>query len=326
MPNASYILNNTDAVAMPEGTLSIQKYIGKTISLAKKASGENRKDSMTVSLTLPARPAAPKAAVFEVTQPSEIMEYITDYGVTWINGTGEEISVIESASVYIVRYLAGENQFRSNPYVIAINAIEPEQEPTPEIGIDYENELLTGFDPNEVYLINGEPQLFVVEDCPAMTPILAVNQTKTGAADGKITGVDSRMEYRADGGKWTDVQSAEITGLSDGEYTVRIKAAENSFAGDAVTVTVGPDTATVIFVDYNGSVLQAEQLEKGKMPEYNGNMPSRPHDDTYPMYSAAGARSLPKCRRMRFMKHTVMLLDSLDGMMPLCSINKVQLQ
>ena len=74
---------------------------------------------------------------------------------------------------------------------------------------------------------------------PAAPEVTAVDETIDGKADGKITGVSAAMEYRPASGSWTACEGESVTGLADGTYNVRNKSTENSFAGEAATVTVG---------------------------------------------------------------------------------------
>lgn len=74
---------------------------------------------------------------------------------------------------------------------------------------------------------------------PAAPEVTAVDETIDGKADGKITGVSTAMEYRPASGSWTACEGESVTGLADGTYNVRNKSTENSFAGEAATVTVG---------------------------------------------------------------------------------------
>ena len=74
---------------------------------------------------------------------------------------------------------------------------------------------------------------------PAVPEVTAVDETIDGKADGKITGVSTAMEYRQESGDWTACEGESVTGLADGTYNVRNKSTENSFAGEAATVTVG---------------------------------------------------------------------------------------
>ena len=71
-----------------------------------------------------------------------------------------------------------------------------------------------------------------------------------GAADGKLTGVNSTMEYRKEGDTaWTACPSpgTEVTGLAAGTYEVRLKATNSAPAGYAaeVTVGIGPERISV---------------------------------------------------------------------------------
>ena len=64
--------------------------------------------------------------------------------------------------------------------------------------------------------------------------------TTDGGSDGKISGVDSTMEYSDNSGftSKNDCTGTEITGLSAGAYYVRVKETETHEAGVYVTVTV----------------------------------------------------------------------------------------
>ncbi len=74
------------------------------------------------------------------------------------------------------------------------------------------------------------------QTAPAVT---AFAETIKGKADGRITGVDSTMEYRMDGeATYTAITGTEITGLAAGTYKVRYKETE--------TQTASPDTDAVV--------------------------------------------------------------------------------
>lgn len=74
---------------------------------------------------------------------------------------------------------------------------------------------------------------------PAPTGLEGVAPTAAGN-DGKITGVNSNMEYATDANftKSIAITGEEITGLAPGTYYVRVKANGNTPAGDAAPVTV----------------------------------------------------------------------------------------
>ena len=79
----------------------------------------------------------------------------------------------------------------------------------------------------------------------------------TEGGDGKITGVDATMEYRATTGNYTVCPDGEITGLSAGNYFVRYAEDNNHFASSDTVVTVGEGTpladCTITFSGNGGS-------------------------------------------------------------------------
>ena len=80
--------------------------------------------------------------------------------------------------------------------------------------------------------------------------------TTEGGSDGKITGVDSTMEYRMAGeSSYTACSGTEIENLSAGNYFVRYSEDNNHFAGTDAEVTVGkgaPLADCTITFDGNG--------------------------------------------------------------------------
>lgn len=75
-----------------------------------------------------------------------------------------------------------------------------------------------------------------------------VAPTSIGAADGKITGTTTAMEYKktdADDSTYANCTGTEIDNLSPGSYSVRIKAVGENSINAAVTVTV-PDVAPTV--------------------------------------------------------------------------------
>ena len=80
--------------------------------------------------------------------------------------------------------------------------------------------------------------------------------TTEGGSDGKITGVDSTMEYRMAGeSSYTACSGTEIENLSAGNYFVRYAEDNNHFAGTDAEVTVGkgaPLADCTITFDGNG--------------------------------------------------------------------------
>ena len=70
--------------------------------------------------------------------------------------------------------------------------------------------------------------------------MIGVAPTTKGGSDGKITGVDATMEYRAESETiYTACTGIEIENLPAGNYFVRYAEDNNHFAGPDVAVTVG---------------------------------------------------------------------------------------
>ncbi|MGN0370308.1 MAG: Ig-like domain-containing protein, partial [Butyrivibrio sp.] len=90
---------------------------------------------------------------------------------------------------------------------------------------------------------NSDAQIIAIPARPAApTGVAAVNESYEGAGDGKITGVDSSMEYRISGAdSWSSIYSGTINYLSKGTYEVRYYATSSSFASEAVILTVGTE-------------------------------------------------------------------------------------
>lgn len=74
----------------------------------------------------------------------------------------------------------------------------------------------------------------------APTGLTGTAPTTDGGSDGKISGVDSTMEYSNNSSfeSATDCSGTEVTGLSEGTYYVRVKETETHEAGVYATVTV----------------------------------------------------------------------------------------
>ena len=86
--------------------------------------------------------------------------------------------------------------------------------------------------------------------------LIGVAPTTEGGSDGKITGVDATMEYRAESETiYTACTGIEIENLSAGNYFVRYAEDNNHFAGTDAEVTVGkgaPLADCTITFDGNG--------------------------------------------------------------------------
>lgn len=92
--------------------------------------------------------------------------------------------------------------------------------------------------------------------------VSAVNETIRGKADGKITGVDSTMEYRKDGeSAYTSISGTEVSGLADGIYYVRYAAKPYYNASPEKQVTIAEGRKLTVTVTQNqiGYTLTADK-------------------------------------------------------------------
>ena len=94
---------------------------------------------------------------------------------------------------------------------------------------------------------------------PAAPTVAAEPETIKDKGDGKVTGVDTTMEYSTDNGQnWTPCTGAEITGLDAGTAVlVRVKATSSAPHGEAASCTIeaSENTLTVTFEENGGSAV-----------------------------------------------------------------------
>ena len=99
--------------------------------------------------------------------------------------------------------------------------------------------------------------------------LIGVAPTTEGSSDGKITGVDATMEYRAESETiYTACTGIEIENLPAGNYFVRYAEDHNHFASTDAEVTVGEGTpladCTITFNGNGGSgSMEPETVEEG---------------------------------------------------------------
>lgn len=100
---------------------------------------------------------------------------------------------------------------------------------------------------------------FTVTARPAAPSVTAAAETIKDKGDGKVTGVDTTMEYSTDGGQnWTPCTGTEITGLAAGTtVTVRVQATGNAPHGEVASCTIdaSENTLTVTFEENGGSAV-----------------------------------------------------------------------
>ena len=108
---------------------------------------------------------------------------------------------------------------------------------------------------------------FSIKNAAQGAPVVQVAaETVGGKRDGKITGVDATMEWRAKGAdkyQAVDEGTAELTGLAAGTYEVRYQAKANYDASSAteVTVTAGPKLVVTLPSNQVGYALTSTATE-----------------------------------------------------------------
>lgn len=96
---------------------------------------------------------------------------------------------------------------------------------------------------------------FSIKNAAQGTPVVqAAAETVSDKRDGKVTGVDATMEWRAKGAdeyQAVDEGTAELTGLAAGTYEVRYQAKVNYDASSATEVTVAAGPKLVVTLPSN---------------------------------------------------------------------------
>lgn len=127
---------------------------------------------------------------------------------------------------------------------------------------------LTGADKGNYKLpATGLTCKFSIKKAPKGAPVVqGVAETVSAKADGKITGVDAAMEWRAkDSGEYQAVPegATELSGLAAGTYEVRYRADDDHEASAAtkVTVATGRKLAVALPAEQVGYKLTADAAE-----------------------------------------------------------------
>lgn len=196
----------------------------------------------------------------------------------WKSVTGTEVNKL-SAGAYLVRYKAvsGTNgRFASYSERCEIAAYALEAEPTPEAEISYADECFISLTPDASYMISGvkeqadgngeilirsawmgksvtivrignrltttdsaKQSIFVPKRGAAPSGVKAVSESEKDKNDGKLTGVNSDMEYcNADVREWMRIDGDEVEDLAPGNYKIRNTYGIASFTSLAVTKTI----------------------------------------------------------------------------------------
>lgn len=217
-----------------------------------------------------------------VTCGGKTLDYGTDYTLDY----GENVNVGTDAGTVTINF-TGNYSGTATVYFNIVKASQTAPGENEGYTIDYTAETITVQDGYEVYTAqSGGTQItsgsitdhlgqtlyirktetdthnasgwtqFNIASRPAAPSVNAVDETIKDKHDGKVTGVDTTMEYSTDGGQnWTPCTGTEITGLAAGTtVTVRVKATATAPHGAESTCTIEEgDTLTVTFVENGGS-------------------------------------------------------------------------
>lgn len=118
---------------------------------------------------------------------------------------------------------------------------------------------------------------------PSVTPVACTNSSNN---DGRITGVNTTMEYStvSDFATKTACTSTEITGLVNGTYYVRVAETTTHKAGTAATVTVPaytPGAPTEYTISFNGNGGTPSASNMTTVGKKLSSLPTATHSGSY---------------------------------------------
>ena len=118
---------------------------------------------------------------------------------------------------------------------------------------------------------------------PSVTPVACTNSSNN---DGRITGVDTTMEYSSvsDFSTKTACTSTEITGLPNGTYYVRVAETTTHKAGTAATVNVPaytPGAPTEYTISFNGNGGTPSASNMTTVGKKLSSLPTATHSGSY---------------------------------------------
>ncbi|GHT95547.1 hypothetical protein FACS1894141_4350 [Spirochaetia bacterium] len=275
-----YSFNHGADIALSDTTYTIaEDWMTGTangLSIVKKGNGSTTLDSAAQLLTIPPRPVVSGLTDIQPTSlvtpgdtggingTTTAMEYKLSSAAGWTAITGSNVTGL-AAGLYAVRIKATASTFKSEEISITISPFGAAPEVTPNAGIDYANEKLTGLTGSANYTVNGVAKTadasgtIAIEsgwfnttrslikkgngtttvDSPAQSlgiparpaaPGLTAIQPAVINGTGGINGTNNGMEYKLTAASgWTPVTGSSITGLAAGLYAVRVKATASTF-------------------------------------------------------------------------------------------------
>ena len=263
--DGSYTVNGT-IIDATDNSIAIQDdWYGTSISVVKKASGDYHTDSEPQILVIPSVSDGPNTIATDyntIIGIDDTMEYKKQTSSEWVTGTNETITGLKAGS-YDVRFKATDASFASKATTVIIEDKPKVKEDTPNIIIDFDKSILSGFIDGCEYLVNGAKKTSnsgcVALDTAYYGKVITIQKKASdeehldsdiqelsvpaipSAPDFKyeiifndegtvtdVKGITDDMEYRKQGANnWN---SGSIT--SSGKYEIRYKATDSSFASE----------------------------------------------------------------------------------------------
>lgn len=307
---AAIELTAASGFKFPAGGLTPTVNIG-TAGMGSTMGGDVEGNRLVFSVTFPATSitllSAEADGVSGLTTSTQInltfdadLTGLTDNDITITDGTGAVVkgslsgsganwsisltSVATAGNVSVAVAAPGGYSISGSPKTVAVyKAVSASPEATPNAGIDYAEEKLTGFLAGAVYTINGTPvtvgsdgkvaiestwlgttvrivkkgdgglttdsaeQLLPIPARPAAPTVVTVTDvTYSGGQNGTLINVTSFMEYKKGSeGSWSDITGTTVNNLPPDTYYVRIKATDTAFASIPVQLTVHDSDAVI---------------------------------------------------------------------------------
>ncbi|MEE0512024.1 MAG: S-layer homology domain-containing protein, partial [Peptococcaceae bacterium] len=150
------------------------------------------------------------------------------------------------------------------------------------VGVTTEKGILVDW-PGDFHETNDSAvQTITITKAAVPTTAKAQGCTNSTQNNGKITGVDSTMEYQLEGSStWTAITGDSVTDLKPGTYLVRVKGNGTVLASSAQTVTVGryiPSSPTTYPPTIESSDHGSVEITPHN-PQYQDEVTITPHPD-----------------------------------------------
>lgn len=150
------------------------------------------------------------------------------------------------------------------------------------VGVTTEKGILVDW-PGDFHETNDSAvQTITITKAAVPTTAKAQGCTNSAQNNGKITGVDSTMEYQLEGSStWTAITGDSVTDLKPGTYLVRVKGNGTVLASSAQTVTVGryiPSSPTTYPPTIESSDHGSVEITPHN-PQYQDEVTITPHPD-----------------------------------------------